>query len=51
MPGRTSSSTPTKAIVVGPFERQSHALGVAHPVACRRGGCVLDGLHHEGPTS
>lgn len=37
----------TKATIVGPFDRQTHALGVAHSLALKRNGRVADGLHRD----
>jgi hypothetical protein len=37
----------TKAIILGPFDRQSFAIGVAQSVAYRRGGHVMTGLHYD----
>jgi hypothetical protein len=37
----------TDAILAGPFALSRYAFGCAHSIACKRGGGVLERLHHD----
>jgi hypothetical protein len=37
----------TKAVLLGPFDRESYAVGVANSLAWRRGSRVLAGLYRD----